>query len=263
MSNDSSDQDGPTPSVETRSHVPWSPWLGVGSAVSIFFIAQVVAIIPVSFFYAFSGHPLKNIGNVSDNIGFQFLNILTIEVITVACVLLFVRFYKTKLATIGLRRPRWSDLGYGLAAAPFYFIFYLVTVGIISALVPELNIDQHQEIGFNNPIGNLQLGLTFVSLVILPPIAEEILFRGFIYSSLKKGMPIAGAVLITSGLFAIGHLPAGGAAGPLYIAAIDTFVLSLVLIYLREKTGGLWSSMLLHAIKNGIAFIALFVLHVT
>jgi membrane protease YdiL (CAAX protease family) len=30
---------------------------------------------------------------------------------------------------------------------------------------------------------------------------------------------------------------------------------------LREKTGGLWSSMTLHAIKNGIAFVALFVLH--
>ncbi len=74
-------------------------------------------------------------------------------------------------------------------------------------------------------------------------------------------MPIAGAVVGTCILFAIGHLPAGGDAGPLYIAAIDTFVLSLVLIYLREKTGGLWSSMLLHAIKNGVAFTALFVLH--
>lgn len=243
------------------ARVPWNPWLGVGSAVSIFFIAQIVAIIPVSLLYSLSGHPLKNIGNLEDNISLQFLTILTIEFLTVASVFLFLRFYKAKLVAIGLRRPRWSDLGYGLAAAPFYFVFYLITVSAISSLVPALNINQHQEIGFNNPTGHMQLVLTFFSLVILPPIAEEILFRGFIYSSLKKALPIAGAVLITSGLFAIGHLPAGGAAGPLYIAAIDTFVLSLVLIYLREKTGGLWSSMLLHAIKNGIAFTALFVLH--
>lgn len=166
------------------------------------------------------------------------------------------------MSAIGLRRPRWSDLGYGLAAVPAYFVLYIITVGVITALVPDLNVSQQQDIGFKDPAGTIELILTFISLVILPPIAEEILFRGFLYSSLKKALPIAGAVVGTSILFAIGHLPAGGAAGPLYIAAIDTFVLSLVLIYLREKTGGLWSSMLLHAIKNGVAFTALFLLHI-
>jgi membrane protease YdiL (CAAX protease family) len=74
-------------------------------------------------------------------------------------------------------------------------------------------------------------------------------------------MKIVPAVILTSLIFASAHLPEGGAAGLLYIAALDTFILSLVLIYLREKTGGLWASITLHAIKNGIAFVALFVLH--
>ena len=43
---------------------------------------------------------------------------------------------------------------------------------------------------------------------------------------------------------------------------LDTFILSLVLIYLREKTGGLWASITLHAFKNGVAFVALFALHI-
>jgi membrane protease YdiL (CAAX protease family) len=109
----------------------------------------------------------------------------------------------------------------------------------------------------------LALTLTFVSLVILPPITEEILVRGFLYSSLKKALPLIWAALLTSAMFAIAHLPEGGASGPLYIAALDTFVLSLVLIYLREKTGGLWASITLHAIKNGVAFAALFILHLS
>ncbi|MDB5170782.1 MAG: rane protein of unknown function [Candidatus Saccharibacteria bacterium] len=252
MSNDSSNQ----------SHVPWNPWLGVGSAIGIFFIAQFLAAIPVGIVYSLTGGSLNNIGDIANNIGLQFLTILVIEALIVGAICLFLRFYKTSLAVIGLRRPRWSDLAYALAAIPFYFGLYLVTVAVVTAFVPELNVNQQQEIGFNNPSGALQLSLTFLALVVLPPIAEEILFRGFIYSSLKKGLPIAGAVVVTSGLFAIAHLPAGGEAGPLYIAAIDTFVLSLVLIYLREKTGGLWSSMTLHAIKNGVAFAALFILHV-
>ncbi len=86
--------------------------------------------------------------------------------------------------------------------------------------------------------------------------------RGFLYSTLKKAMPLFGAVVLTSAIFASAHLPEGGAAGPLWIGALDTFVLSLFLIYLREKTNGLWASMTLHAVKNGVAFVALFVLHV-
>ena len=127
---------------------------------------------------------------------------------------------------------------------------------------PGLNVNQQQDIGFTNVHGAGALILTFISLVILPPLAEEIMVRGFLYSTLKKAMPALSAVLLTSALFAAAHLPEGGAAGPLYIAALDTFVLSLVLIYLREKTGSLWGSITLHATKNGIAFVALFALHV-
>jgi membrane protease YdiL (CAAX protease family) len=75
-------------------------------------------------------------------------------------------------------------------------------------------------------------------------------------------MPVLSAALLTSAIFAAAHLPEGGSGGPLYIAAIDTFILSLVLIYLRIKTGNLWASITLHALKNGVAFVALFVLHV-
>jgi membrane protease YdiL (CAAX protease family) len=52
----------------------------------------------------------------------------------------------------------------------------------------------------------------------------------------------------------------GGAAGPLWIGAVDTFTLSLVLVSLREITGNLWAGISLHAAKNGIAFILLFVI---
>ena len=63
-------------------------------------------------------------------------------------------------------------------------------------------------------------------------------------------------------LFAVAHLPEGGSDGPLYIAAIDTFVLSLFLVGLRERTRGIWAGMVLHASKNFIAFYYLFIRHV-
>src|SRR5205807_2021597 len=129
----------------------------------------------------------------------------------------------------------------------FYFAIYLVAVGVLTKLIPSLNVDQQQDIGFTSVHGAAQLILTGISLVILPPLTEEIMVRGFLYSSLKKGMPTIAAVIVTSAVFASAHLPEGGAAGPLYIAAIDTFILSLVLIYLREKTNSLWAGIALHA----------------
>jgi membrane protease YdiL (CAAX protease family) len=41
--------------------------------------------------------------------------------------------------------------------------------------------------------------------------------------------------------------------------AADTFALSLVLCTLRQITGNIWAGVLLHMIKNGIAYYFLFI----
>jgi membrane protease YdiL (CAAX protease family) len=41
---------------------------------------------------------------------------------------------------------------------------------------------------------------------------------------------------------------------------VDTFALSLALCYLAYKTNSLWPSVLLHSLKNLIAFILVFVI---
>jgi hypothetical protein len=243
--------------------VPWNPWLGVVFAVVVYYASQFVAGLLVSVYPAVRHWPQTMIQSwVSDSVWAQFFFILLAEASVIGAIYWFLRRYKSGLALIGLRRPRPSDILYGILAVPAYFLLYALTVGVVSYFVPGLNVDQQQQIGFNDVHGQAALALTFISLVVLPPLAEEIMVRGFLYSTLKKAMRPLGAVLLTSALFAAAHLPEGGAAGPLYIAALDTFILSLVLIYLREQTGGLWASIVLHASKNGIAFVLLFVLHV-
>ena len=66
------------------------------------------------------------------------------------------------------------------------------------------------------------------------------------------------AAIITSLMFAVGHLQFGSGAPLLWVAALDTFVLSLVLCYIREKTDSLWPGIFIHAIKNALAFSVLF-----
>jgi hypothetical protein len=242
--------------------VPWNPGLAVLLVIVVYLASQFIAGLLVSL-YPLSGHwsHARTFNWINNSVGAQFVYILLAETIVVGTVYWFLRLYRQDFGIIGLKRPRWRDPAYGLAALPLYFALYLSTVSVVSHFVPGLNVNEQQQLGFNDVSGAGPLVLTFISLVALPPLAEEILVRGFLYSSLKKAFPPLLAVIATSVIFAAPHLAEGGSAGLLYIAGLDTFVLSLVLIYLREKTGSLWASITLHALKNGIAFTALFAFH--
>jgi uncharacterized protein len=242
--------------------VPWNPWLGLLFVALVFYGAQLASGLLLWIYPSLRHWSGNRTSDWFNTVPAEFLFILLAEVLTIGAIYWFLRRRQLGLSIIGLKKPRWRDAGYALAAVPVYYLIYVLTVGVASSLIHGLNINQQQQIGFNDVHGGAALVMTFISLVVLPPLAEEIMVRGFLYSSLKKAFSLKWAVILTSALFAAAHLPEGGAAGPLYIAALDTFVLSLVLIYLREKTGSLWASIGLHAIKNGIAFVALFVIHV-
>lgn len=256
-------EDSSTKSKSLIERVPWNPWLGVAFIVIMYYVSQLIAGLLVSVYPLLRHWPHNQTTSWLENSVYaQFVFIAVAESLILGALYLFLKRYLSTFKTIGLLRPRGRDVLYGLAAVPVYYVIYLLTVGVVTHFVPGLNVDQQQNIGFNDVHGVLALVLTFISLVILPPLTEEIMVRGFLYSSLRKAMHLVPAALLTSLVFAAAHLPEGGAAGPLYIAALDTFILSLVLIYLREKTGSLWSSITLHAVKNSVAFVALFILKV-
>jgi membrane protease YdiL (CAAX protease family) len=246
----------------TDDEVNWSPLESVAVTLALYFGVQVVGGILVYLIPLIRGMNQKEaIDWLGDNVYGQFIFVAVVEALTVLALYWFLKRRKGNLRTIGLKgKPRIMDMGYVLLAFIAYFILFAILVSVIKHVAPSLNIDQKQDIGFKSP-ERLQLPFVFVSLVLLPPIAEELMVRGFLYTGLKKGMRRIFAVLIASGLFAIAHLQAGQGQPLLWIAAIDTFTLSLMLIYLREKTGSLWASIMLHMLKNGIAFMSLYIFH--
>ena len=98
----------------------------------------------------------------------------------------------------------------------------------------------------NNPI---TWGLIF-TIVILGPLAEEIVWRGAIQQGLKQiGVPRAGAILITAAVFALFHWDAVPKYG--HAAAIPALaVFGIALGFLMERTGRLWGSFMAHALFN-------------
>lgn len=193
----------------------------------------------------------------------QFVTILIIEVLVISGVYWMVRRQGLRLHDIGLTRPKWLDMLYALVALGVYFTSFLLIVAAVQQLIPGLDTEQRQDIGFSDATDPLRLALVFVALVVLAPLAEEILFRGFLYTGLRQRMRFVWAALLTSLLFGSPHLLGGEqGASLLWIAGLDTLILSFVLCYIRERTGRLWAPILLHAMKNAIAFSLLFVFNV-
>ena len=251
------------PSKDQKSGtISWSPLETVGVTMAIYFVSQIIGGSLIYIYPLSRGWSTYQANAWFDNNVYgQFLLVLAIEGFAVLLLWLFLRRRQASFKTIGLKSSKWlRNVGYILLGYAAYFALYFALLAVAQQLI-HINADQQQQLGFQTAHGS-QLIFVFASLVIMPPLAEEILVRGFLYSGLKKGLPTIWAVLITSALFGMAHLEPGSDAPLLWVAAIDTFTLSLVLIYLREKTGSLHAPIGLHMLKNGVAFLSLFVFHV-
>ncbi|HEX7368418.1 MAG TPA: type II CAAX endopeptidase family protein [Candidatus Saccharimonadales bacterium] len=241
-----------------------NPWAAVIVVVVVFLAATVIAQVLVSVYPALHHWSDARANSwLGRSLWAQFIYTLIAYALLLAGIVGVLRLRKIPLRAIGIKRPRWRDLGYALGALPLYYLAYIILVVVVSHIVPELNVNQQQQIGFGGAHGFGPLALTFLSLVVIPPIVEEITMRGFLFTNLRAKAGLVTAVIITSVLFAIGHLQFGSGAPLLWIAAIDTFTLSLFLIYVRVKTDSLWASICLHALKNLVAFVSLFIFHLS
>jgi hypothetical protein len=107
---------------------------------------------------------------------------------------------------------------------------------------------------FENPIYFI---LAVLSIVILAPLIEETLFRGFLQTYIRRHLGPKQAILITSVCFSLFHYSSGQGLGNISII-ISLFVLSLFLGFLYEKQGSILASMVLHGSFNLISVINLY-----
>lgn len=232
-------------------NVPWGP---TASIVVTFF-----SYLGSQYLAGFIFLALVASGILGDQVGTtpgQFFFVLLSYAITLLVIWLFLRKRRANIGQLGMgRRPAWWDMGLALLGFVAYFGMFFVVITVVGTLT-NINLEQEQELGFDDLFGTKEKIMALISLVVLAPVVEEIVFRGFVFAGLRKKMKFVWATIITSLLFASPHLLASS-EGLLWVAGVDTLVLSFVLCYLRESTGSVWSSIALHAIKNGIAFVFL------
>lgn len=168
-----------------------------------------------------------------------------------------VEIDRTELGLRGL--PTWTDVG----LAPVGLIFsLLLAAGLVwvFGLFPWFDATETQNIGFSLYATGFDRIIAFITLVIIAPIAEEVIFRGWLYGKMREklseSMSNVASMIISSVLVSVLF----GAIHMQWNVAVNVFAMSLVMCGLREVTGTIYAGILVHMLKNGLAFYLLYIL---
>ncbi len=154
--------------------------------------------------------------------------------------------FKTSKEELGTTdMPTFTDIGIAILG---YIASFAIALVIIMALsnMGLVNTAERQQLGFNNVVTGSDRAIAYIAMAVIAPIAEEIIFRGWLYGKLRKELSIIPAIILTSLLFGALHTP--------FSAAISVSILSVVMCIEREITGTIYAGIITHMIQNSIAF---------
>jgi membrane protease YdiL (CAAX protease family) len=167
-----------------------------------------------------------------------------IEIILVAVLL---KLRRAKFSELFGPRPQFSPGAVGVGLMMFVAVVppVLLIGAIYQKLIPIFQLPaepQHTITMLRTEADPSLLVWLMLFAVIIAPLFEEIVFRGFIYPAVKQQLGLTAAVILVSLGFAAIHLNVASFA-PLFLLGI-----CLTLAY--EATGSLWTPIILHACFN-------------
>jgi membrane protease YdiL (CAAX protease family) len=151
-----------------------------------------------------------------------------------------LRSHGRALLLWGFRRP----------ARSFWWVVPAGLAGVYAAGVVHDIIVHPKQQAIVSAFPRTAIGIAMFTLVavILAPVFEEILFRGFLFRGLANSFGWVWGAVLSAVIFGVAHLQ------------LDVFLplaaLGFVLAWAYHKTGSLWTTITMHALFNTIAVLA-------
>jgi membrane protease YdiL (CAAX protease family) len=152
------------------------------------------------------------------------------------------------------RQPFLQSLGWHWGGKPIFYwvgISFTIVLGLVvvsyglSKMVPQKETSFEQLLKTSQQV---KLAVAFMA-TFSAPFVEEIVYRGVLYSGLRKVMTTGATVAVVTLLFAGVHLPQyWGAPATLFTLTLLSFVITLI----RAKTRSLLPCVAVHFINNGL-----------
>jgi membrane protease YdiL (CAAX protease family) len=186
---------------------------------------------------------------------FAFANMFQ-EVFLIGSVVFWIRYVNHgSLLSLGLPpRNALKDIGVGVGTAVLMLFasgLVLVAVRALVDLVAGHPVSGPEQVP--DTVKGGYLAVTGVVVVILAPMAEETLFRGFLYKALRRRFRVWPAALISALFFGLVHFQ--GLRFLLIIPSLMVVGIALALAYERRQS--LLASIVAHATFNLLGFLTI------
>jgi uncharacterized protein len=258
--------EGPGPDSYDPDRPPW----GVGAAIAVW-LASVAAILILPnisvlawlFYQRMQGllisggrEQLEKLLAQPRVVLIEVLSLIAAHVITLAIIWAVV----TGLG----RRPAWQTLGWrwsGLSPmAKFGFVMGVVILMLAVEFILGGILPESKETEFDRLLkisAKVRLVVAILA-VFTAPLVEEWVYRGVLYSGLRRVAGVWPSVLVVAALFAGVHFPQYWGA---WAGLISISILSLTLTIIRAKTKSIQPCIAVHVAFNAVSSVLILLRH--
>jgi hypothetical protein len=219
-------------------------WVSIGWIVLYFMLQGLCT--AILLLTGMGGADAANIASAASNPMVILWGLVLAAVVQLALMWIYLRRSERSrllgLDTFG-HMPTLRALGLALALIVTAMIFNFVYA---TYLIPGIGMQEEMaKMLAAIPRTPVNIAAGFFAIAIAAPLVEELLFRGLLQNALAKRMPIWGAIILSSLIFAAVHLQ------PYAIPGLMS--LSIAFGYLYHRTGSLRMNILLHMVNNTVA----------
>jgi tetratricopeptide (TPR) repeat protein len=232
--------DLPAPALQpSRETAPlrWLPTIAIAVAVLAFSTFVVGFVVSFARAVTAPGQPIAQ----PDQLALLFRTTVSL-ILQISILMMVVQLNDYRIGEyFRLRLPRIGDAILGIAVTGgFLALYYALNFRNGGVAIQPSELEQYQSASDTGV-----LPLLFIATVIVAPLGEEMVFRGFVFRGLEESrIGAVGAVIVSALLWTAMHLDRG------LRAMIFIAVLGLLFGWLRVRSQSTLLTWLLHAITN-------------
>lgn len=218
---------------------PWGRWATLGLGLAGLFGGQAAALVALQWWF---GRPLTQMPDFSgDGVAVTIVIFVSIPVQLALLFLLAQKPGGSAADYLGLKVPSRGELMVGIAA-----IVAMIVVGnALSWLLGHFIVTPFQLDIYRTAEAAGWVPLLWLAVVVVTPIGEESLFRGFLFRGwLRAPRDVWPVIVLTAFLWAIVHVQYD------WFVIVQVFCFGVLLGWLRWATGSTILTMLLHGLIN-------------
>lgn len=212
--------------------------IGVFGIVALIFLLQIILSIPfeiINLIFAELGFNGVNL----------YINVVSEILINTLIIFLLIKRIRKK-QEFNFKLKYKPNIGEYLCALLFLGAHLLIFANTFGMLIEKIEVSEWVIEAFDEVLMNPFIA--FISLCVIAPVFEEIIFRGIILEQLSKKYSMATSIIVSGLMFGLIHANLH--------QGVNAFFIGLILGFIYLKTNSLLLCMFWHFANNFLVFIS-------